>query len=179
MCSLSYKEQKQNEAAYHEAGHIFLLALFGYTVINASINEDIDKGDTNYRPRINPSSLEDKLDKYIAACIATAGVVSEARFRGIHNPSALFYEGGLDDLGQFMQTGLSKDFLGPMIDVANQILESHKGVISKIADELYKKKSLTQEEIGDLLNDVSLAEESKKYKNELVKIEPDPSLFSE
>jgi hypothetical protein len=181
MSALSYKEQKQQkqkESAHHEAGHIFMLSFFGYTVTDASIDEEIDEGETNYTPRIDPAFLTDTLDKHVAACIAIAGVVSEARFRGLPDSSALLLEGGLSDLVQFKQVSASIDFLGPIINFTEQILEENKDIVSKIADELYESKILTHEKIENLLNFVDLTKENKKYKSELINIEPDPKFFS-
>lgn len=182
MSALSYDEQKrlkQKASAHHEAGHIFMLSLFGYTVTDASINEDTDEGETNYTPRIDPASLEDTLDKLVTAYIATAGVVAEARFRDVRDPSVLFYDGGLSDLQQFTQTGLSKDFIGPMFEAADRILSDHEDVISNIADELYRKKRLSQAEIEAFLTGVDFVGENKKYIGKLSNIKPDPDFFAE
>lgn len=162
MNALSYEEQKQRkrkEAAYHEAGHIFMLALFGHQIIDASISEEDNgeikfKGEANYSPYVDPASLVDLSEKHAFACIAFAGSSAEDKLKDWEKDERgmSIFAGGSDDYTQYQYLKLEKGSTKPLLEFTNEIIDEHWPVISKLAEDLYQLGSLNSQEIEVILD---------------------------
>lgn len=158
MCPLNYREKKRKETAYHEAGHIFMLALFDHRVTDSNIREVHNgeirfEGETNYSPYMDPTSIKDLLDKRTFACIAFAGSSAEDKFRGCKDDCGMsIFDGGFDDWSQYQKLRLEQGSLKPLLELTNKIIDEHWSVVSELAEALYQSGSLNYQEIEAILN---------------------------
>lgn len=163
MSALSYEEQKQKkrkEAAYHEAAHVFMLALFGHQITSTLIREEDNvvikfSGETNYSPYVAPEFLEDLSEKHAFACIAISGSSSEDKIIGYTSEERglSIVEGGgsHDDWIKYNELALEVGSLKPLIEVTNKIIDDHWEVVSELAEALYHSGTLNSQEIESIL----------------------------
>lgn len=147
-----------------------MIRLFGYDVINASIDKD-NGGETNYIPYTPPELIEDLMEKYIFTCIAFAGSIAEDIFRGFEEPFAsLSVGGGGDDFSKYTKLGFPIGSSDRFLDPVRKIVEENWDLISHIADIICEKKCLSSSEVNEIFQDKDLDEKQEFYKLELSKI---------
>lgn len=170
MCSSTSNEHKIWSTAYHEAGHAFMLILFGHNGVEIIVNES-EEGEVRYSSYVAPESLIALIEKYIFACIAIAGSVSEDKFMDRKNPGYSLLYGGGADAEQYQKLRLPHGSFLPLLDATNEIIEENWKLISKIADAAYIAKYLSKKEIDQLLSGVDMSQKRVMYEQKLENLE--------
>lgn len=153
-------KDKSKATAYHESGHAVIMLLYGFVPESATINQDGSiggavSGINNADMASHHYLLEDDIDVSAIFCfnysleLSFAGVIAESFVTGEYN-----WEGFNTDSGSILheyiaaygvsdrETVIDAEVLQRTWDAVHNHIADNFDLVSEIADDLYKLKSL-------------------------------------
>lgn len=158
MCSSSSAIEKLKATAFHEAGHVIVHEIFGWSYTNALIRSDGGTVNYDYEEITKESPW---LDQLIYACICLSGSVAEDKHRACLPPErygasvwmAKAHIGEeMTDWDKYQSLKLSNPHYRLLQKFVNKLISENWSLIEKIAITLLERKELTFEEIQPMLD---------------------------
>lgn len=149
-------------AAYHEAGHALLHAIFGERIDGLTVNADGTGKVSRFQalpiwdscPGLLPDS-QTMMGRCQSAMISMAGAVAEDAFIGIGMPEILYESSAADDWEGIQKLNLPESLLFELQDLTCMAVGDNWSKVQALAEDLFIQRTMSPDEADKYLDGVN------------------------